>query len=667
MTTPSNTGWYFMSIPNDQSIRFYVQKTLDASNLDISLICVPLNKDVVRNDNENEMTDISLSNFVSSLNYNDGPVENYGEFTVNDWGKLSIFDYDTKLSLPSGISSIPCWVLLKNKLVPSLVIDTSLVDLKKYYGVNFDPNTINTAEQELNRETDKYVINKLYLNFPESTQIQKISYGGNITALNGVSNENIVYESLIHNHVYNEFDVNNNPITDANLNDYYHYHWFDNYKYPTDLYTADDLAGVMYHIRNKDWKGVLPAADDVKYDFPKMNNYSNTDTYLTVGDISYGIASQPNVLVENVNDNSWNYDLTTSMWEPDIWEPTGKTPSIINWMDISLGHKPLRWGPADRKEHLANKDENLEILQLILDINSTGTIELSYGNDLDNQIYYQKLYVNQGEISMNLVRQIDPGLVINVSTGELYLKGPLPRKPKDSLDPHVLITQCEFHWFNVLNGKTSNVTDNKCGKNNDNLNTAIDVKPLFESFNTIYDNDKQVNYEPGASLENDIDIDGFIENSIMTVAFDGSILADDLKAPVFRAIDRLPEKVKLFEFNGAYTNYVINLSASKNLAQIPAPGLSQSTSDFLCPANETILLCKFKRDISFMKDYPPNQVYINTSLANQDVRNYQYYGLKENEYMFTPESLDPIKVSELNTPKLENEAGFFKLTVIEDI
>ena len=240
-----------------------------------------------------------------------------------------------------------------------------------------------------------------------------------------MSNENIVYESLIHNHVYNEFDVNNNPIPDANLNDYYHYHWFDNYKYPTDLYTADDLAGVMYHIRNKDWKGVLPAADDVKYDFPKMNNYSNTDTYLTVGDISYGIASQPNVLVENVNDNSWNYDLSTSMWEPDIWEPTGKTPSIINWMDISLGHKPLRWGPADRKEHLANKDENLEILQLILDINSTGTIELSYGNDLDNQIYYQKLYVNEGEISMNLVRTIPPGMIIDTLLRKIYLKGPV--------------------------------------------------------------------------------------------------------------------------------------------------------------------------------------------------------------------------------------------------
>jgi hypothetical protein len=165
-----------MSIPNDQSIRFYVQKTLDASNLDISLICVPLNKDVVRNDNDNEMTDISLSNFISSLNYNDGPVENYGEFTVNDWGKLSIFDYDTKLSLPSGISSIPCWVLLKNKIVPSLVIDTSLVNLKEYYGVNFDIDLSND-NTFTSRQGKPYIINKLSLNFPESTQIQKISYG----------------------------------------------------------------------------------------------------------------------------------------------------------------------------------------------------------------------------------------------------------------------------------------------------------------------------------------------------------------------------------------------------------------------------------------------------------------------------------------------------------
>ena len=94
-------------------------------------------------------------------------------------------------------------------------------------------------------------------------------------------------------------------------------------------------------------------------------------------------------------------------------------------MDISLGHKPLRWGPADRKEHFANKDENLEILQLILDKDSTGTIEISYGNDLDNQIYYQKLYVNEGEISMNLVRTIPPGMIIDTLLRKIYLKGPV--------------------------------------------------------------------------------------------------------------------------------------------------------------------------------------------------------------------------------------------------
>ena len=389
MTTPSNTGWYFMSIPNDQSIRFYVQKTLDASNLDISLICVPLNKDVVRNDNENEMTDISLSNFVSSLNYNDGPVENYGEFTVNDWGKLSIFDYDTKLSLPSGISSIPCWVLLKNKVVPSLVIDTSAVDLKEYFGINFDPNTVLNLDQELNRPTKNYVRNKLYLNFPESTQIQKISYGGHITALNGISNENIVYESIIHNNVYNDVDVDGNPISEANYNDYYHYHWFDNYKYPTELYKADDIRDELFHIRNKSYMDEAGATDAEKYDFTKMNNYSNDDTYLTVGDISYGVVSNPNVLVENVIDNSWNYDFSGSIWEPYIWEDvTGKTKSIINWMDISLGHKPLRWGPADRKEHIANKDENLEILQLILDTSCTKFCLTLLSHFLDGTVIY---------------------------------------------------------------------------------------------------------------------------------------------------------------------------------------------------------------------------------------------------------------------------------------
>jgi hypothetical protein len=304
-----------MSIPNDQSIRFYVQKTLDASNLDISLICVPLNKDVVRNDNDNEMTDISLSNFISSLNYNDGPVENYGEFTVNDWGKLSIFDYDTKLSLPSGISSIPCWVLLKNKIVPSLVIDTSLVNLKEYYGVNFDIDLSND-NTFTSRQGKPYIINKLSLNFPESTQIQKISYGGNITPLNGISNEKIVYESLAHH------DVNTVPVN--NYNTYYHYFWFDNYKYPTEIYKNSDLQNLItdhpdygpdygvYNIRNKNFTGEMTddVADSIKYDFAKMNEYSDNDSYLTVGDISYGIVTRPNVLVENVNDNSWNIDLS---------------------------------------------------------------------------------------------------------------------------------------------------------------------------------------------------------------------------------------------------------------------------------------------------------------------------------------------------------------------
>lgn len=667
MTTPSNTGWYFMSIPNDQSIRFYVQKTLDASNLDISLICVPLNKDVVRNDNDNEMTDISLSNFISSLNYTDGPVENYGEFTVNDWGKLSIFDYDTKLSLPSGISSIPCWVLLKNKIVPSLVIDTSLVNLKEYYGVNYDIY-ISNDNTFASRPGKSYVINKLSLNFPESTQIQKISYGGNITPLNGISNEEIVYESLAHHDVHN--------VAANNFNTYHHYFWFDNYKYPTEIYKNSDLQNLittdpnygpdygLYNIRNKDFAGEMTddVADSIKYDFAKMNEYSDNDSYLTVGDISYGIVTRPNVLVENVNDNSWNIDLSYHIWETDIWEPTGKTPSLINWTDISLGHKPLRWGPSDRKEHLANKDENLEILQLILDQNSTGTIELSYGNDLDNQIYYQKLFVNSGEISMNLVRNIPPGLVINVTTGELYLKGPISRKPKDTT--HVLITQCEFNWFNIYNGKISKVSANKCGANNTDFSpTSTEAKPLLENFNTIYNFENQVNHEPGGYVDDETDIDAFIENSIMTVAADGNLLSNEDKKPVFREIIRDPADIYLY--NGAFTNFALRLAASQNMIQ-PIPTLSQSTSEFLCPANETILLCKFKKDISFMKKYPPNQVYINAGLANQDVRNYEYYGLQENEYMFTPEGLEPIKVSD-NNSLLENEAGFYKLTVIEDI
>lgn len=436
MTTPSTSGWYFMSIPNDYSVRYYVQKTLDASNLDISLICVPLNKNVVRNDNENEMTDISLVNFVSSLNYNDGPVENYGDFTVNDWGKLSIFDYDTKLSLPTGISSLPCWVLLKPKVVPTIVIDTSLVSLKEYFGVNL-PDTVNTPEQESNRPVKEYVVNKIHLNFPESTQLQKISYGGNILPLNGISNEKIVFESVIHN------DVNNDPA--YNTYDYWHYSWIDNYKYPKELYKESDLTSHqtygLYNIRNKNYTGTMDAnvPDSEKYDFDKMIFHSDFDSYMTLGDISYGKVTEPNVLVENVFDNSW---LTPNLyvWESDLYDASTvglggpydkllsinkEKPSIINWTDISLGHKPLRWGPADRKEHIVNKDENLEILKLILDKNSTGSIELSYGNDLDNQIYYQKLYVNEGEISMNLVRAIPPGMIIDTLLRKIYLKGPV--------------------------------------------------------------------------------------------------------------------------------------------------------------------------------------------------------------------------------------------------
>jgi hypothetical protein len=88
-------------------------------------------------------------------------------------------------------------------------------------------------------------------------------------------------------------------------------------------------------------------------------------------------------------------------------------------------------------------------LQLILDINSTGTIELSYGNDLDNQIYYQKLFVNSGEISMNLVRNIPTGLVINVSTGELMFKGNIPVVSALGSNSYkkYYVTTCELHWF----------------------------------------------------------------------------------------------------------------------------------------------------------------------------------------------------------------------------
>tara|TARA_Y100001935_G_C17293188_1_gene504628 strand:- start:57 stop:2057 length:2001 start_codon:yes stop_codon:yes gene_type:complete len=666
MTTPSNTGWYFMSIPNDQSIRFYVQKTLDASNLDISLICVPLNKDVVRNDNENEMTDISLSNFVSSLNYNDGPVENYGEFTVNDWGKLSIFDYDTKLSLPSGISSIPCWVLLKNKVVPSLVIDTSAVDLKEYFGINFDPNTVLNLDQELNRPTKNYVRNKLYLNFPESTQIQKISYGGHITALNGISNENIVYESIIHNNVYNDVDVDGNPISEANYNDYYHYHWFDNYKYPTELYKADDIRDELFHIRNKSYMDEAGATDAEKYDFTKMNNYSNDDTYLTVGDISYGVVSNPNVLVENVIDNSWNYDFSGSIWEPYIWEDvTGKTKSIINWMDISLGHKPLRWGPADRKEHIANKDENLEILQLILDTDSTGTIEISYGNDLDNQIYYQKLYVNQGEISMNLVRHIPAGLVMNVSTGAVYLKGEIPRKPALLLDGSIqyekcYVEVCEFYWFSRGEGRgvDGNSSGNKCGTNNEAL-TDLDIRNKLIAFNSYISNDTN-------TIIQDMDaINNVITNNQLTVnAGDGTEASNSSWVD---NITKITRDNPVLGVNGIITAnavlYKIKFDGVSN--GFDSLGSKESSSDSLCQANEQLRIFSFNPQyISFMKDNPPNQVYLSIKYANTESRGNQYYSLSEYEYMFTPDKFPPKNLTDNSNL---DESGFFPLTIIEDL
>tara|TARA_B100000787_G_C16187319_1_gene295415 strand:- start:261 stop:2243 length:1983 start_codon:yes stop_codon:yes gene_type:complete len=660
MTTPSNTGWYFMSIPNDQSIRFYVQKTLDASNLDISLICVPLNKDVVRNDNDNEMTDISLSNFISSLNYNDGPVENYGEFTVNDWGKLSIFDYDTKLSLPSGISSIPCWVLLKNKIVPSLVIDTSLVNLKEYYGVNYDID-ISNDNTFASRPGKSYVINKLSLNFPESTQIQKISYGGNITPLNGISNEEIVYESLAHH------DVNNVPAN--NFNTYHHYFWFDNYKYPTEIYKNSDLQNLittdpnygpdygLYNIRNKDFAGEMTddVADSIKYDFAKMNEYSDNDSYLTVGDISYGIVTRPNVLVENVNDNSWNIDLSYHIWETDIWEPTGKTPSLINWTDISLGHKPLRWGPSDRKEHLANKDENLEILQLILDQNSTGTIELSYGNDLDNQIYYQKLFVNSGEISMNLVRNIPPGLVINVTTGEVYLKGHIPRESL-AQNEKCYVEVCHFNWFS--RGEGFEKGGKKCGTNNSNL-TDLNVRNKLIDFNShFYSDTTQIIQDLGA-------INNVITNNQLTVNQGAGTEASS--SSWVDNITKITRDAAMMGNNGIIMPtavlYTIKFDGVSN--GFDSLGSKESSSDSLCQANEQLRIFNFNPQyISFMKENPPNQVYLSIKYANTESRGNQYYPLSEYEYMFTPDEFPP---KDLENNSILHESGFYPLTIIEDL
>lgn len=688
MTTPSNTGWYFMSIPNDQSIRFYVQKTLDASNLDISLICVPLNKDVVRNDNDNEMTDISLSNFISSLNYNDGPVENYGEFTVNDWGKLSIFDYDTKLSLPSGISSIPCWVLLKNKIVPSLVIDTSLVNLKEYYGVNFDIDLSND-NTFTSRQGKPYIINKLSLNFPESTQIQKISYGGNITPLNGISNEKIVYESLAHH------DVNNVPVN--NYNTYYHYFWFDNYKYPTEIYKNSDLQNLItdhpdygpdygvYNIRNKNFTGEMTddVADSIKYDFAKMNEYSDNDSYLTVGDISYGIVTRPNVLVENVNDNSWNIDLSYHIWETDIWEPTGKTPSLINWTDISLGHKPLRWGPSDRKEHLANKDENLEILQLILDQNSTGTIELSYGNDLDNQIYYQKLFVNSGEISMNLVRNIPTGLVINVSTGELMFKGNIPVVSALGSNSYkkYYVTTCELHWFSDYAPITffSNTTHIGGGiiRGNTSIgigNTDLITQDAYNSIKAFHDSISETDKDKNdiTIFDNQTDINKIVSDDdkykLTVSATSGNIESDTTKwRPPFNTIERGTPPT---DINNPSLYYKLIFSGSGNT--LNSLGNANTNEGFLASSNDMWGFTKFNTDnidINFMKEYPPNQVYIRVQYADDSTDRTAVndipttFKLKENEFIFTPDAFTPL---DNNNNKI-SEGPYYPLTIIEDI
>jgi len=691
MTTPSTSGWYFMSIPNDYSVRYYVQKTLDASNLDISLICVPLNKNVVRNDNENEMTDISLVNFVSSLNYNDGPVENYGDFTVNDWGKLSIFDYDTKLSLPTGISSLPCWVLLKPKVVPTIVIDTSLVSLKEYFGVNL-PDTVNTPEQESNRPVKEYVVNKIHLNFPESTQLQKISYGGNILPLNGISNEKIVFESVIHN------DVNNDPIN--NTYDYWHYSWIDNYKYPKELYKESDLTSHqtygLYNIRNKNFTGTMDdnVPDSEKYDFDKMIFHSDFDSYMTLGDLSYGKVTEPNVLVENVFDNSW---LTPNLyvWESDLYDASTvglggpydkllsinkEKPSIINWTDISLGHKPLRWGPADRKEFLATKDENLEILKLILDKNSTGSIELSYGNDLDNQIYYQKLYVNEGEISMNLVRSIPPGLVINITTGELMFKGIIPVVSALGSNSYkkYYVTTCELHWFSDYSpitffGNTTHIGggiirgNTSIGIGNTNLITQEAYNSIRAFHDSISEAKKDIN--DIVIFDNPTDINQIVSDDdkykLTVSATSGNIESDTTKwRPPFTTIERGAPPT---DINNPSLYYKLIFSGSGNT--LNSLGNANTNEGFLASSSDMWGFTKFNIDINFMKEYPPNQVYIRVQYADDSTDRTAVndipttFKLKENEFIFTPDEFTPL---DNNNNKIR-EGPYYPLTIIEDI
>lgn len=711
MTTPSQPGWYFMSIPRDQSVRFYIQKTLDASNLDVSLICVPLNNDISRNIHENEMTDVSLGNFIKTLNYHDGPVENYGVFNVNDWGKLSIFDYDTKL--PTDISSIPCWVLLRNKVVPSLVIDTSLVTLKEY---NYDlaiSDISYTTSQENTRATKEYYVNKIYLKFPETTQLQKISYGGNIQPLNGLSNENIVYESVIHNDVlYGENDKKS----------YFHYLWFDNYKYSKEFYRETDFdtslngysygVGIysypFYHIRNKEFQGLMSDNNDldyVKYDQNKMINHSDFDSYLTLGDASYGKITEPNVLVENVYDNSWIIsDFQNYVWEEHLYndfsnllESAGREkPSIINWTDVSLTHKPVRWGPANRKEHLVTKDISFEILQLILDKSSTGSIELSYGNDLDNQIYYQKLYVNEGEISMNLVRHIPAGLVINVSTGAVYLKGPIPRAAGAIPTEKTFVQELEFNWFSAAsyttNGAGFKIGTKYFGNSNseligehavtDNLidnmkafNNSLSPSPPSDPFKVI--------------IENPDDINNVINNSKLKSKNDGNSVSANDESDNVRKIQR-PEKSVDGDTNGTIKNnrifYNLKFSGIENsFIGNSGMGASESSADTVCQANKELILFSFKLNISnidFMLKYPPNQVYMKIAYVNggtdpngnviDENRGNSYLNeLKLSEYIFTPDTLPPQRYDDNNEVigdlDITNESGFFPLTIIQDL
>ena len=262
---------------------------------------------------------------------------------------------------------------------------------------------------------------------------------------------------------------------------------------------------------------------------------------------------------------------------------------------------------------------------------------------------------------MDLVRTIPPGLVINVSTGAVYLKGEIPRKSL-AQNEKCYVEVCEFYWFSRGEGRpvggATNPSGNKCGTNNEDL-IDLDIRNKLIAFNSHFYSDTTTIIQDLGAINN------VITNNQLTVN-----AGDGTEASSSSWVDNI---TKITRDNPVMGNNGI-ITANAVLYKIKFDGVSngfdslgskESSSDSLCQANEQLRIFSFNPQyISFMKDNPPNQVYLSIKYANTESRGNQYYSLSEYEYMFTPEKFPPKNLTDNSNL---DESGFFPLTIIEDL